>query len=254
MPHLAPTPLRDILHSYQWGWRDALRPRLALTSVVVACLATVVMLIVFIVWHGPITQELASLAQAGLSHLMAEPKAWAVGALTWLMTLLTFGLGVFLLVQLALQFWLMPRIQKYCLLRHAALKDHRADTSLRHGVLDGVRTALTWVIGGLVCLLIPVVGSVLMLALSSYLTVRSLVNDALDGLATDEEVRALIRESRLPMLGLGILVALIALIPLVGLLVPVLAGTSTCHLMMTRLARLRATAVRSDESAEGPTP
>lgn len=233
-------PLRDILLSYQWGWRDALRPRLALTSVVVACLATLVMLIVLLVWHGPITQKLASLVKAGLSHLMAAPSAWAVDALTWLMTLLTLALGVFLLVQLALQFWLMPRIQKYCLLRHAALKGHLGDTSLRHGVMDGVRTTLTWLIGGSVCLLIPVVGSVLMLALSSYLNVRSLVNDALDGVASDDEVRALIRGSRLPMLGLGALITLTVLIPMAGLLVPVLAGTSTCHLMMTRLARLRA--------------
>jgi len=252
MTQSASSPVHDIFHSYQWGWRDALRPRLALTSVVVACLATALMLVVFLVWHGPIVEGLASLARSGLSRLWAEPKDWAVEVLAGLMTLLSFGLGVFLLVQLALQFWLMPRIQKYCLLRHTALNDHRAETSLRHGVMDGVRTLFTWLVGGLVCLLIPVIGGVLMLALSSYLTVRSLANDSLDGLASDDEIRALIRESRFQMLGLGILVTLIVLIPVVGLLVPVLAGTSTCHLMMTRLTRLRAQPGNAGAEAGSP--
>jgi len=237
--NLRPDTLREVAHSYQLGFRDALQPRLALSSIVVGGLATLVMLLVFVSWHNPIGQWSGEVVNAGLTRVWHTPNELLVSALKWLMMATLFVLGFVLLMQLVLQFWLMQRIQKVCLRRHPALHGLSEDSGFRHGVMDGVRTFSTWALGGLLCLFIPVLGGVLLLVLSSYLAVRSLINDSLEGLASDVEVRTLIRESRPEMLGLGLLIALSALIPLVGFLVPVLTGASTCHLMMTRLARLR---------------
>lgn len=238
--------LREVAQSYQRGLRDALRPRLAFSSLLVAVVAAALLLVVFILWHAPIRQWSGYWVAWGLAWLGTTPGSMWVAALTWLLIISFYLLGVMLLMQIMLELWLMPRIQSVCLRRHPALLERRHNASIRQGLLDGVRTFLTWAVGGLVCLLVPVIGGLLLLALSSYLAVRSLVNDSLDGLASDAQIRTLIRTSRPEMLVLGLLIALTAVVPLLGLLVPVLAGASTCHLMMGRLERLTPTASVAD--------
>lgn len=243
-------PLPDILHevvrSYRLGLRDALRPRLAFASLLVAFIAAASLLLVFVIWFAPIRHWSGYWVEQGLLRLWTAPGEVWVSVLTWLLMIGAFGLGVMLLMQVMLELWLMQRIQSVCLPRHPVLAARRRDGSIRYGVLDSVRTFLTWAVGGVLCLLVPVIGGVLLLALSSYLAVRSLVNDSLQGIATDAEVRGLIGASRPQMLALGLLMALTAFIPLVGFLVPVLAGASTCHLMMGRLERLVAQADATD--------
>ncbi|TDM06520.1 MAG: hypothetical protein C4K60_18480 [Ideonella sp. MAG2] len=232
--------VNEVLHSFQLGLRDALRPQLALSSLVIGVLSAIMVAVGFAVGWEPLQLGIAALVQAGLVWVGLVPPLWLVSALRWLMTAMLFVLAVLLLMQLVLEFWLMPRVQKVCLLRHPQLQGVQAGTGFRHGVLDGARTLSTWLFGGLLCLLVPVVGSVLLLGLSCYLAVRSLVNDAVEGKATEAEVRHLIRHSRPQMLMLGALLAACALVPLAGLLLPALAGASTCHLMLARLERLRA--------------
>lgn len=232
--------LKEVLRCFQLGLRDALRPQLALSSLAIGVLSTLLVMLVFMVWKAPLESVVAAVVEAGFAWMGFLPYAWLLSALVWLMMAVLFVLAVLLLMQLVLEFWLMPRVQKICLVRHPGLSGVQADTSFRHGVFDGVRILSTWLVGGLVCLLIPVVGAVLLLGLSSYLSVRSLANDALEGKATEGQMRDLIQNSRPQMLLLGTLLAVCALVPFAGFLVPVLAGTSTCHLMMTRLVRLQA--------------
>lgn len=246
-------PVKEVLHCFQLGLRDALRPQLAFASLLVGVLAVVVVAVIFGVWHAPIQAGVAGVVQASLAWAGMAQHAWLVPILIWLMIAMLFVLSVLLLMQLVLELWLMPRVQRVCLQRHPDLQNVQADVRFRYGVLDGARTFSTWLFGSMVCLLIPVVGSVLALGLSSYLAVRSLVNDAVDGKATEAEVRYLIRNSRPQMLMLGALLAACALVPLAGLFVPVLAGCCTCHLMMARLAQLRATQAAIVASAAGDT-
>ena len=61
---------------------------------------------------------------------------------------------------------------------------------------------------------------------------RTLVNDAFDGIADAAEVRAFVVTHRCQMLLLGVLLALLALIPFVGFLLPWVTGSAVCHLVL----------------------
>ena len=230
--------LKEAAHSYRLGLRDALRPRLAFSSILVALAAAVLALVVFIVWADPIQRWAAHWVGLGLAWVWPTLGGVWVSVLKWLQVVTWYVLSTLLLMQVMLELWLMDRIQSVCLNRHPALAGRQHEGSFGLGVLDAARTLAIGAAGTVVCLFIPLVGGLLLLALSSYLAVRSLVNDALQGLATDDEVRTLIRTSRPQMLALGLLLAMTALIPFAGFLVPVVAGASTCHLMMSRLQRL----------------
>ena len=82
------------------------------------------------------------------------------------------------------------------------------------------------------CLLMPLVGGPLLAAFLAYLNVRTLVNDAFDGMAGATEVRAFVAMHRGHMLLLGGLLALLVLVPLVGFLLPWVTGSAVCHLVL----------------------
>lgn len=238
----------DAIRSYQRGLRDAFRPRLAFDSVLIACISVLFLLLVFAIWHEPILQWSGYLIGKGLALIWPNAGAGWVKALTWLGVIGFYLLGVLLLMQIMLELWLMPRIQSVCLHKYPAFLAHKQESGFSLRIFDGFRTFVTWGLGGLLCLLIPVVGGLLLVALSSYLSVRSLVNDSMEGVASKAEMRTLIRTSRPEMPVLGLLISLTAFVPLVGFLVPVIAGASTCHLMMARLDRVRQSA---DPSSTG---
>jgi len=85
-------------------------------------------------------------------------------------------------------------------------------------------------------LIIPVFGGLLFFLLASYLNVRSLINDATDGLVTDSEFRALLGKNRVEMLVLGVILSIVTVIPVLGFFAPVLLGASVCHLCMRDLS------------------
>jgi uncharacterized protein involved in cysteine biosynthesis len=72
-----------------------------------------------------------------------------------------------------------------------------------------------------------------------YINVRSLMNDALDGLVSESERRAIIESNRLTMLLIGALLEGIVLIPIVGLFAPSILGLSVCHLCMRQTKKLQ---------------
>ena len=81
-------------------------------------------------------------------------------------------------------------------------------------------------------LLMPFVGGPLLAAFLTYLNVRTLVNDAFDGMAGAAEVRAFVATHRGHMLLLGALLALLVLVPLAGFLLPWVTGSAVCHLVL----------------------
>jgi uncharacterized protein involved in cysteine biosynthesis len=93
---------------------------------------------------------------------------------------------------------------------------------------------------------------VLLFVLFGYLNVRTLVNEALDGLATRDEQRALIRQARFRMIILGTLLGGVPAIPVLGLMSPAWVGAATCHLCLRELSLLRTVNNRSAPATNGP--
>jgi hypothetical protein len=235
-----PSPFRDVALSLQKGLRDTLRPGLAFFSLMIGGLAAVLMSVIFWIFWADIQKGAAWLAALSMGWMFDSPHPLLLAALRWLLSLALFFMGMLLLVQLALELWLMSRIQRTCLARYPGLSPSPGADRFSLGLGDTLRTAATWFLGSMVCLLIPFFGGFLLVGLSCYLGVRGLVNDALDGLAAEDEIRHLISQSRPQMLLLGLAVGLFTLLPMAGLLAPVLAGASTCHLFMGRFQALKA--------------
>lgn len=97
-------------------------------------------------------------------------------------------------------------------------------------------------IGPLLCLLIPVVNGILMLMLLAYLNVRFLVPAALAGLASGAEQMRVVRAQRGALIAFGLLILMLAVVPVLNLLLPALLGSGVCHLAYRSLDRLDAPA------------
>lgn len=104
-------------------------------------------------------------------------------------------------------------------------------------ILAWLATIPLWLIPGL-SLIIP-------LLLMAWLNRRTFAYDALSMHASDGEWRALQRQHKAPLFMLGLVMALFAHIPLLGLLVPALAALSFVHYGLEALRRTRGDAIVS---------
>lgn len=98
-------------------------------------------------------------------------------------------------------------------------------------VLAWVATIPLWLIPGF-SLLIP-------LLLMGWLNCRTFAYDALSMHATESEWQAIRRDQKTPLFMLGLTMALLAHIPVIGLLVPALAALSFVHYGLEALRRSR---------------
>ncbi|MES2248752.1 MAG: EI24 domain-containing protein [Pseudomonadota bacterium] len=135
-------------------------------------------------------------------------------------------------IRLALRWVLLGPVRERVQARYPALlAQPRPGPS---GWLAGVRGWLgPWLgasLGMLLCLLVPVVNGVLLFLLLAYLNVRFLLGPALAGVANGEERMRVVRRQRGAMVVFGVLILLLALVPVVNLLLPALLGAGTCHL------------------------
>jgi hypothetical protein len=95
------------------------------------------------------------------------------------------------------------------------------------------RSLPTWLgISGwtLACLLIPIYNGVLMLLGLLYLNIRFLLSAAIQGWSDDAEQLQVIHARKGTLLLFGLLMALLALIPVLNLLLPGVLCAGTCHL------------------------
>ena len=133
------------------------------------------------------------------------------------------------------------------LLNHLAATDYpdlvRMGTdSVVASTWNSVWAAVLFVIGWVVTLplwLIPGLGLFLPFFWMGWLNRRTFAYDALAVHATDEEWRELRRQQAMPLLGLGLLMALLAHVPFMGLLAPSLAALAYVHYCLEALRRLR---------------
>jgi hypothetical protein len=137
------------------------------------------------------------------------------------------------------------------LLKHLSATEYRdvvakgAD-SFTAATVNSVLATLVFVAGWVLTLplwLIPGMSLVLPLLLMAWLNRRTFAYDALSLHATDDEWRTLLKEHRAPLFMLGLTMALLAHIPVAGLLVPALAALAFVHYGLEALRRSRGGAI-----------
>jgi hypothetical protein len=214
------------------GLRDGLHPRVILRSLAIWGVSLLLWTIVFWLWHG----EIHGLFEQLQSRLFGAFRGSA--ALAWLATTVAFVMAVLLSALLLTELLLMPAIQAVVLRRHPQLA--RAEGgSWRTALLNNVGHYLLVAAVALPLMLVPVVGVAALFVLFGYVNVRGTVPDALDGVATHEEVRALIRGSRLEMAVLGALATAVMMVPPLTLVGPSVFGATVAQFALRRLAAQR---------------
>ena len=186
--------------------------------------------------------------QPPATWLTAWGAEWLAGALATLGAWLLMLSASYLVAMLLTAIVVLP-----LLLNHLAATDYPELARLgRDSVLAGawnsVAAALLFLVGWLLTLplwLIPGMALVLPLFWMAWLNRRTFAFDALAVHATDDEWRGLRRQHGSALLLLGLIMALLAYIPFMGLLAPSLAALAYLHFCLESLRRLRGDAVLS---------
>ena len=203
--------------------------------------------VALVVWIG-----LMVFALEGLIATLIEqpPMTWLVGwGAPWLAEVgavlggwLLVLAAAFITAMLLAAILVMP-----LLLNHVAQADYPelarlGKDSIAAGAWNSVAAVVLYIVGIVLTLplwLVPGLGLVLPILWMAWLTRRTFAFDALTVHATDQEWRELRRQHSLPLLLLGVTLALLAHIPLLGLLTPTLAALAYSHFCLEGLRRLR---------------
>ena len=208
-------------------------------------------LVALLVWIGLTVFLLDSLI-AGF--IVVPPMSWLTGwGAVWLAKLFAV-LGGWLLILAATYVTAMLLAAIFILpllLNHVAASDYpelarMGKDSVTASTWNSISAALLFIAGWLLTLplwLIPGVGLVLPLFWMAWLNRRTFTYDALAIHATDEEWRELRRRHAAPLLMLGITLALVAHIPVIGLLAPTLAALAYIHYALEALRKMRQGAI-----------
>lgn len=198
--------------------------------------------------------SLALLERLIAAFVEQPPLSWIVawGAF-WLAKLLA-ALGGWLLILSAsylVAILLTAIVVLPLLLNHLAAVDYpdlarQGNDSFVASTWNSVAAALMFVVGWLFTLplwLIPGFALLLPIFWMAWLNRRTFAFDALASHATPDEWRELRRAQAIPLLLLGLAMALLAHVPFVGLLAPSLAALAYLHFCLEALRRLRQGAV-----------
>jgi len=170
-----------------------------------------------------------------LAHILAYLGGWmAIFALAYLMASLLAAIVI------------MP-----LMLRHLSQGEYRdvaamGKDSFVAAAVNSIGASLIFVIAWVVTIplwLIPGFSLLVPLLLMGWLNRRTFAYDALSMHATDSEWASLRAVQKTPLFMLGLTMALLAHIPLVGLLAPALAALSFVHFGLEALRRSRGEAV-----------
>ena len=194
-----------------------------------------------------------------LQHLITTlieqpPMSWIVawGAF-WLAKLLAVlgGWVVILAATYLVAMLLSAIIILPLLLDHLSETDYpdlarMGSDSVVEGAWNSTWSAVLFIVGWLLTLplwMIPGLGLILPFFWMAWLNRRTFTFDALAVHATEQEWRELRRQKATPLLGLGLVMALLAYVPFVGLLAPSLAALAYVHYCLEALRGLRQGAV-----------
>ncbi len=134
-------PTLEALHCFTLGLRDALRPRLALVSILIWTLALVFWGVVLAVFHAEaaalVGQALSTLWSAAPSWMnpavAVAQNPWVQGTVSFLLLMLGYWIVCLITVSLLMELMLMQRVQSVCLPRYPALSARAVDRLLRGG-------------------------------------------------------------------------------------------------------------------------
>ena len=176
---------------------------------------------------------------------------WAIGVwpltliathLAWILLLLLFVPLVLLTAVLIIGMFAMPLMVAQVAERNYPRLERRRGGTAAGSVWNSL-AALAWL--ALLALLtlpfwfFPPLWPLLPILLYTYLNQRVFRYDALAEHATGWEMETLIRRHRVELFLLGAALALLGMIPLLGLLSPVYAGLAFIHYCLARLTQLR---------------
>ena len=211
------------------------------TPAILSMLLSIVLAIGALGWiveqmlNTPPMTLLAGWGLVWLAHLLAYMGGWmAIFALAYLTASLLAAIVI------------MP-----LMLRHLASNDYRdvaamGKDSFVAAAVNSILAAILFIAGWVVTMplwLIPGFSLLIPLLLMGWLNRRTFAYDALSMHATDNEWKRLRREHKAPLFMLGLTMALLAHIPVVGLLVPALAALSFVHYGLEALRQLRGEAI-----------
>ncbi|MBD9485523.1 hypothetical protein IB229_21290 [Pseudomonas sp. PDM14] len=175
---------------------------------------------------------------AGIGPALAMLVMYAALLTVAMIVVLYVGLIV-LSIRLALRWVLMSSLRERALKQYPQLAQRTpGDGNLLQAGRFHLGPWLGIGIGPLLCLAVPVLNGVLLLLLLAYLNVRFLVPAALSGLASGAEQMQAVRKQRGATIAFGLLILLLALVPVLNLLLPALLGAGSCHLAYRGLDRL----------------
>lgn len=206
------------------------------------------LLSIFVVYGAATLGFLPSLSggsgggMAGIAPALAMLLVYAAILTAAVIVVLYIGLIV-LSIRLALRWVLMDSLRARALERYPQLATRTpGEANLLHSGRFHLGPWLGIGIGPLLCLAVPVINGVLLLLLLAYLNVRFLVPAALSGLASGTEQMQAVRSQHGATIAFGLLILLLAVVPVLNLLLPALLGAGSCHLAYRGLDRPDGTA------------
>ena len=217
------------------------------------------------VWLYVLTPALLSLLLAiglaiwalgwAVEQMMALPPmtllvAWGLVWLAHILAYLGGWMAIFALAYLTASL-LAAIVIMPLMLRHLSLGDYRdvaamGKDSFVAAAVNSIGASLVFIVAWVATIplwLIPGFSLLVPLLLMGWLNRRTFAYDALSMHATDSEWASLRAAQKTPMFMLGLTMALLAHIPLVGLLAPALAALSFVHFGLEALRRSRGEAV-----------
>ncbi len=217
--------------------------------VLAPALVSLVLWIVLTIWGlGQMVQWL--LGHQPLTLLVAWGIAWLATLLAYLGAWMAIFAMAYLTASLLAAIIVLP-----LLLKHLASTDYTdlaplGKDSFSAAAVNSVVASLLFIVGWVITLplwIIPGMSLILPMLLMAWYNRRTFAYDALSMHATEAEWRALRPRTKTSMFMLGLTMALLAHVPLLGLLVPALAALSFVHYGLEALRQMRGGAVLTIE-------
>lgn len=212
-------------------WRALLLPAV-LAMIVMAGLSFFLLdQIVAFLLDAPPVHWIAAWGALAFAHLLASLGGWLLLlSAAYLVAVVLTGILV------------MPRLLELLSVGDYADVERQGKDSMLASTANSLWAALLFVIGGALTLplwLIPGAGLFLPLFWMAWLNRRTFAYDALSLHATPAEWRELRRRHAGALFGLGIVMAVLSHVPVLGLLAPSLAALGYIHFCLEALRRLR---------------
>lgn len=219
----------------------SLRQRKVWAYVLLPALFSLLLSIGLAIWGlGALVEQL--MAYPPMTFLVAWGMLWLAHLLAYLGGWMAIFAVAYLAASLLAALLILP-----LMLKHLAETEYQDVAAMGRdsfvaAAVNSVWASVLFIAGWLLTLplwLIPGLSLIIPMLLMAWLNRRTFAYDALSMHATDEEWRALDARAKGPMFMLGLSMALLAHLPLIGLLVPALAALSFIHYGLESLRRTR---------------